>query len=546
MGCNSESKEYSVFVETGCKPEPISKSSPPKFSPSLPEANTDFGAIKGFTLNHIEKSVNRNATLFEQDVAEFAAATSEFEKITSIENPPISEFDFNPLMGGFGMDGGIEFETVADGFGELEGGVTSFELSEEWAGEFVVEGTAELEGISAGFGDVENEIANFELMSEEWAAEFVVDGAIELEAVVGGFGGEEIKHAIANDTSAAKPKQLSEEQPLAFTETAEAKITAPVIVGETPKVEESPAQKLEIRLLLGFDPPVSTKSDQAPDAPIEYVPVQSYDAYSLIKRVEIRHIVGNQEKKCIPFATNYTTLDIFTAPDYRPGQMFPFLDLRGHRFDNNTYAANAGIGGRYVPNDYSGFCDMLGFNVYYDYRQGCVGYYQQIGAGIEVLGRRWDFRANGYAPFGARRHIKTCFFNDYVGDFYARRQDIESVSYSFNGEVGYLAVNGKNFSLYMAGGPYFLARGRCCTSTVGVEARIRPKYKDYVALDLSARYDDLFGTIWQAGIIFTLPLYQISNQNERPCGLRDWQIYQSVERFEVMPLSKRSCWETNF
>ncbi|MBX7066667.1 MAG: inverse autotransporter beta domain-containing protein [Parachlamydiales bacterium] len=272
----------------------------------------------------------------------------------------------------------------------------------------------------------------------------------------------------------------------------------------------------------------------------------AYDPYPWPKRIAVRHVWGEQEKTCIPFATNFTSVEIFAAPDYRPGHMYPFLDLRGHRFDNNTYAANIGVGGRYVPSQNSGFCEMLGFNLNYDYRQGCIGYYQQVGIGIEVLGRRWDFRGNAYAPFGKRRHIHSCLFNNYVGNYFAIRRDIESVSYSFSGEVGYLIVNGSYFSLYAAAGPYFLARGRCCQSTAGIEGRIRPQYRDYVALDLSARYDDLFGTIWQMEFVFTLPLYQISKQNKRPCGLRDWQIYQPVQRFEVMPLQKRQCWETNW
>ena len=181
-----------------------------------------------------------------------------------------------------------------------------------------------------------------------------------------------------------------------------------------------------------------------------------WDPYPWPKRITARHVWGYQEKTCIPFATNFTTLDLFIAPDYRPGHLLPFLDLQGHRFDNNTYAANGGVGARFIPSGHSGLCEMLGFNAYYDYRQGNIGYYQQIGAGVEVLGRRWDFRGNVYVPFGNKRHMHACVFNNYVGNYYAIRRDIESVSYSFNGEIGYLAVNGKNFSFYLAVGPYFL------------------------------------------------------------------------------------------
>lgn len=292
--------------------------------------------------------------------------------------------------------------------------------------------------------------------------------------------------------------------------------------------------------------PTLTESDTAalplPPTKIENGE-ESFDPYPWPKRIDIRHVIGEQEKKCYPFATNYTSLDVFFAPDYRPGSMMPFIDLRGHRFDNNTYAANLGIGGRSIPDYCSRFCEMLGWNIYYDYRQGNIGYYQQVGVGIEVLKRRWDFRANAYVPFGAKRHSHVCSFVDF--DYYAIRKDIESVSYSFNGEVGWLMVNSEQFLLYFAGGPYFLVRNKSKDAIPGAEIRLRPQYKDYIALDLSWRYDRLFQTIWQAEIIFTLPLYHLADKNRCPCGLTDRQIYQPVERFEVMPLSKRSCWNTN-
>ena len=337
----------------------------------------------------------------------------------------------------------------------------------------------------------------------------------------------------------APPAPPQEEKKGRFTEP----IQLPLLPIAKPAVQNIQLPPVPILELIPEQEALFEVLHRKPEEPLHEEPEASSIPWP--KRLTIRHAVGGQEKNCVPFATNYTTLEIFTAPDYRPGHLFPFLDLRGHRFDNNTYAANIGMGGRYIPKSGTSFCEILGFNAYYDYRQGSIGYYQQMSAGVEVLGRRWDFRANGYVPFGNKRHIHTCLFDDYEGDYFAIRRNIESISYSFNSEIGYLAVNGKSASFYMAIGPYFIARD-CCSNTVGVEARIRPKYKDYVALDLSTRYDGLFGSIWQLEIIFNLPLYQIPNRNQRPCGLRDWQIYQPVDRFEVMPLSKRTCWETNF
>lgn len=262
------------------------------------------------------------------------------------------------------------------------------------------------------------------------------------------------------------------------------------------------------------------------------------------KRIALRHIQGWGDG--IGFGTNYSTLEIFCAPDYRFGHFLPFLDLRGHRFDNNLYAASAGFGVRYLPGR-DCFCEMMGLNAYYDFRQGFLGNYNQVGAGIEMLGARWDLRANVYVPFGSTKHKKSCCFNNFDGDFFICHRRCEFANYAFNAEFGYLFIRTCDFLFYWAAGPYYLTR-RCDDNTLGVKARVRPQYKDYFALDVSYSYDPVYKTVWQAEIILNFPLYQISssrNQKNR-CCLSDRQIYQPVERFEVMPLGRRSCWKYNF
>jgi hypothetical protein len=263
------------------------------------------------------------------------------------------------------------------------------------------------------------------------------------------------------------------------------------------------------------------------------------------KRMAVRHVQGWGEG--IGYGTDYTTVTAMFAPEYRLGGILPMLDLRVHRFDNNTYAANVGIAGRYIPN-VGTFCEMLGFNLFYDYRQGFKGAYNQIGAGIEVLGRRWDFRANAYYPLGAKVNKNTCVFDDYEGGYIATHRTCEFTTYGFNAEVGYLAVpDWHDFLFYAAIGPYYLAR-RCHDETLGGKVRIRPQYKDYVALDLSYSYDPVFRSVFQAEVIISLPLYQIFGKkgSQGPCGITDRQIYQPIERFEVMPLGRSSCWVRNF
>jgi hypothetical protein len=262
----------------------------------------------------------------------------------------------------------------------------------------------------------------------------------------------------------------------------------------------------------------------------------------LPKRISVRHIQGNQNE--VAYGTNYSTLALLYAPPYRLGRFIPLFDFRGHRFDDNTYAANFGLISRYIPFNNT-FCEILGFNAYYDYRQGGIGYYQQVGCGVEILGRRWDFRGNLYVPFGAKTGTKICVYDDYEGDYVITNNLWEDVSYTFSAEVGYMMLRSKYLLFYLAAGPYYIAGRDCYLNTVGGKARIRPQYKDYIALDLSISHDPLFETIWQAEVIVYFPLYQIGNQRKSRC-LSDRQVYQPVERFEVMPLMRESCWKTNF
>lgn len=264
--------------------------------------------------------------------------------------------------------------------------------------------------------------------------------------------------------------------------------------------------------------------------------------YPLPQLLDFRHVQGSGEG--IGFGTDYSTVALLLAPDCALGRAMPLIDLRVHHFDNNTYAANAGVGFRYIPSPNT-FCEILGANVFYDFRQGRMGNYHQLGAGIEILGKRWEFRANGYFPIGIKSHKTKCTFDHYEGGFFAIHRRCEFTAYGYNAEAGYYIINRNDFSLYAAGGPYYLLR-RCEDNTLGGEVRIRPQYKDYLALEFKASYDPVFKAVYQVGITIRLPLYQIRNRGCRPCGMQSRQVYQPIERFEIMPLGRRSCWERNF
>ena len=268
--------------------------------------------------------------------------------------------------------------------------------------------------------------------------------------------------------------------------------------------------------------------------------VATENPYPLPKRVDLSHIEG----KGIGYSAGYTRLDLLLAPDYKAEGFLPMIDLNGLRFNDNTYAANVGFVGRYLTNS---LCEILGGNIYYDYRQGVRGDYHQLGVGLEVIGKRWDFRANAYVPFGVKRHTTKCVFDDYIGPYCATKRENEFAAYTYNAEIGYQLINSNTFPLYIAVGPYYFS-GEFDTTAMGGKVRLRPQYKDYIALDLSFSHDNVFGSIFQVEVIFSLPLYQLSYIKDKkgPCGISNRKVYQPVERFWVMPLSERCCWKANF
>ncbi len=317
----------------------------------------------------------------------------------------------------------------------------------------------------------------------------------------------------------------------------------PVPMQDDFEEEEEEVEEEEEEIVFSEPDPMPEVQERLPP-PLPPRVSSSASSFFMPKRVSLYHDEGTGHH--CSFGSNYWTLAFLFATEYELGQFMPLVDLRGHRFDNNKYAANIGVGARYIPAQDT-FCELLGFNFYYDWRQGVKGSYNQFGVGIEVLSSRWDFRANGYIPFGSKQITSRCVFDHYSGGYYMIHKDCEFTSYGYNAEVGYLIVNSHPFLLYAAAGPYYLARA-CSNRTRGGEFRIRPQYKDYFAVDLSVSYDAVFHAVYQATVYVYLPLYQITSRKDRkaPCGMTDRQVYQQVERFEVMPLGRRSCWKTNF
>jgi hypothetical protein len=255
-------------------------------------------------------------------------------------------------------------------------------------------------------------------------------------------------------------------------------------------------------------------------------------------RVTGRHIEG----KGIGYNQGYSTLEGFVAPDQETWPVLPFLDVRGHVFDNGKWAANAGLGVRARAG-----CRVYGGSVYYDYRHSKKRY-SQIGVGFETLGTVWDFRINGYIPVGNQvsRPYKTRFSH------FAGHSMILSRKYEFS-MPGLDAEGGVhwgfcNFDFFAGAGPYYF-HGRFGPSAYGGKARIYGWWKEYVGLQVSYSYDNVFKSIVQGEVSLSVPLGPRPKVRTRRNQCCDWacdnaakidaRLVQPVYRDEIIVVNHR-------
>lgn len=262
-------------------------------------------------------------------------------------------------------------------------------------------------------------------------------------------------------------------------------------------------------------------------------------------RVSIRHI----ESGGIGYSDGYTTLEGFFAPTPQQVSFLPFLDLRGHVFDNGRFAANAGIGIRALAN-----CWLYGMNVYYDYRNTKHQPFHQIAAGLEALGARWDFRLNGYLPVGSKLssrydktlHVSDGTFDAFSGNYLLISQTVtkkwkkEYAMKGLDAEAAFHFLKYKNFDLYAAAGPYYYNYKN--KQAIGGQARIGAQIYEYLSLELINSYDSRFHENFQGQIGVNIPFGpRKKNQKLNRCkntSLLSERFVQDVKRQEIIVVDR--------
>jgi|GEM_PF-2992569 len=240
----------------------------------------------------------------------------------------------------------------------------------------------------------------------------------------------------------------------------------------------------------------------------------------------LKHIEGNG----IGYNNGYTSIEGF-FPVAISGYNVPFLDLRGHIFDNGEFASNVGVGVRHIGKN-----RVWGINGYFDYRDYAHKAFRQLSFGVESLGCTWDFRANGYFPLDLSTPCWADFSN-FSGNslFCFKQRDI--ALRGFNAEAGlYLPWRVIPYSdLYLAAGPYFLQRKNL--NSWGGQARLACDLSDYIRFEIQGSYDQLFGGIIQGQVSLRIPFGgKFKGCRRGRCFKRS--VLQRVERREIIPIKR--------
>ncbi|MBS0585087.1 MAG: inverse autotransporter beta domain-containing protein [Verrucomicrobia bacterium] len=278
------------------------------------------------------------------------------------------------------------------------------------------------------------------------------------------------------------------------------------------------------------------KSIEARKVPqVRKTELQTGSDYYAPSQAGIRHIEPNG----IGYSKGYTTFDVFLTSLRLNQECAVFLDLRSQIFDDSLLAANVGLGMRYLGPW------ILGVNIYYDYRQTIYLNYNQIGVGLECLGKYLDFRLNGYFSIGTRESSYydpefSYFQNNYL--YISEKRDFAFSS--ANAEFG-LSINYfKNAPIYLALGPYFLS-GNVQTAC-GQALRASISLREYLKLQISESYDHIFKWLGQVQLALSIPLgrkTKVKTSNKRSYteeGTFLKKASSPVSRNEVIPVDTES------
>jgi Inverse autotransporter, beta-domain len=263
--------------------------------------------------------------------------------------------------------------------------------------------------------------------------------------------------------------------------------------------------------------------------------------------ITLSHVEG----KGLGYSKGYTSLDMFMGSLLCESEFAPFIDLRGHVFNNGRLAGNAGAGLRWlnIP------CRQVwGINAFYDSFSAHRRPYHQVSLGLELLSASFELHLNGYLPVGKKKTQIYLISYDFSKGFLCKVRE----QFSMGGcdlELGYRFCKMKPLDLYAGLGAYYY-RGRSektknafkeTTKQIGGgRFRVSASFMKYVKLEGTVTYDNRFRWGGQGLISFCVPFSPNGcfGNFEESCTCAD-TIFRPVERNEIIVIDRINRFSNN-
>ena len=281
-------------------------------------------------------------------------------------------------------------------------------------------------------------------------------------------------------------------------------------------------------------PLISQENSASSDGSSEYFPACSVcecDPSPCLGKMSLR----NRSPGGIGYVHGYSSIDLFYAAQTGPN-WFPYIDLRGHVFNDGKPAFNAGIGTRYLCTDSEA---ALGLNFFWDYGNARHTTFHQIGLGAEILWPYWDLHLNGYVPISKVKKSYRTGLHKFKGHSAIIYKKYETAMSGVDLTIGKTIVDCNCFDLRaLLTGYYF--RGELDTHAGGVQLRLRSNITDWITVEGSASYDSLFKWIGQGELSLNFPFGgPICRDDRKTCCCPEYialeeQLVRKTERFEII------------
>lgn len=220
-------------------------------------------------------------------------------------------------------------------------------------------------------------------------------------------------------------------------------------------------------------------------------------------RLELQH----REHKGMGFNQGYTTASLYLFPN-KETPVIPFFNGSFHLFNSLYIASNLGAGLRFTGESES---VVYGINGYYDYRNYKSLTSHQASAGIEILSKWIDFRANAYIPFSGKSTSEESLFNSFSGNTVVLQQKSRYALKQIDTELSF-ALPGffRQVKMEMGLGYYYLFQRKSLVSEVGptsgARARLNAQPLKFFSIGVEYTYDKLFHSRFNGTVSFNIPL----------------------------------------